>query len=131
MIDLSPPCCLAPNRWTYVAGDLTSHPSRHNPTCSRVRGFLARRQRQRQQAAAAAIQAATRAFLERRRAASVAALKLQMAEMAGLMREYQRRTAAAIRIQVRWPRSGCLLGGWESAGGGCFSVWQLLWGQCL
>lgn len=70
------------------------------PTCSHVRGFLARRHLQRQQAAAGAIQAATRAWLARRRAASVAALKLQMAEMAGLMREYQRRSAAAVHIQV-------------------------------
>jgi hypothetical protein len=88
---------------------------------------MARRQRQRQQAAAATIQAATRAFLERRRAASVAALKLQMAEMAGLMREYQRRTAAAIRIQVRRSGSWCLpVGDWEGAWGGGFSVWQFL-----
>jgi hypothetical protein len=41
-----------------------------------------------------------RRWLAARRAAAVAAVKRQMAEMASLLREYQRRTAAALRIQV-------------------------------
>lgn len=68
--------------------------------CSHVRGFLARRHLQQQHAAATTIQHAVRGFQERKRAAAVAALKQQMAEMARLMQQYAARTAAALRIQV-------------------------------
>ncbi len=65
-----------------------------------MRGFLVRRRLERERAAAVTIQRAVRAHQERRRRAAVAAVKQQMAEMAALMREYQRRTASALRIQV-------------------------------
>lgn len=68
--------------------------------CSHLRGFLARQHLQQQHAAATTIQHAVRAFQERKRAAAVAALKQQMAEMARLMQQYAARTAAALRIQV-------------------------------
>ena len=60
-----------------------------------------RRRLEREHAAAVTIQRAVRAHQDRRRQAAVAAVKQQMAEMAALMREYQRRTASALRIQVR------------------------------
>lgn len=71
-----------------------------------MRGFLVRRRLERERAAAVTIQRAVREHQERRRRAAVAAVKQQMAEMAELMREYQRRTASALRIQVRGPTGG-------------------------
>lgn len=82
-----------------------------------MRGFLVRRRLERERAAAVTIQRAVRAHQERRRQAAVAAVKRQMAEMAELMREYQRRTASALRIQVRG------LGGGPSAASGL--AWRI------
>lgn len=76
-----------------------------------MRGFLERRRLAQQHAAATAIQHAVRAYLGRKRAAAVAAVKQQMAEMARLLREYGARTAAAKRIQV-----GIAVPGQPSAG---------------
>ena len=77
------------------------HATAFKLACSHVRGFLLRRRLEREHAAAVTIQRAVRVHQERRRQAAVAAVKQQMAEMAALMREYQRRTASALRIQVR------------------------------
>eukprot|EP00887_Chlorella_sp_A99_P006848 scaffold2.g6848.t1 len=65
-----------------------------------VRGWLARRQAARQKQAAVTIQRAVRAHQERKRVAAILRMRQQMAQLARTLALYQRRTAAALRIQV-------------------------------